>query len=339
MKVLYVYADYFASRGFDVTILCVISCILGYKRWPLLRKIKLYCSYLIKIILRWYHPASWYSFNNNVKVKVVYGVKYLPIGSKLLFSGFQDLDVVNGIEEIPKEDKFYFIQDYETWFGATSEEVNQSYRLGFSNIVIAPWLLEKVEAAGAKALLLPNGFDFDYFRLKVPIESRSPFEIAMLYSEERRKGCDMAFAALKKVKEIVPELHVTIFSTYREPDDMPSWYTYYHCPDKEKHNEIYNNAAIFVASSRFEGFGLTVGEAMICGAAVCCTDTGGFRMMVKDDETGLMSPVGDVNKLSQNIYLLIRDNELRIRLAKNGNKFIHQFTWQSSFNKLEGFLS
>jgi len=339
LKIAYVYADYLASRGYDVTILCVISCILGYKDWAWYHKLGLYTKHIVKIMLGWYHPASWYKFKNNVRVKIAYTVKHLPIGSKLIFTGYQDLDIVKGIKEIPNKDKFYFIQGYETWFGATPDEVDSSYRLGYNNMVVATWLLEKVESAGAKGVLLPNGFDFDYFKLENPIESRHSFEISMLYSEVRLKCCDVAFAALKKVKEWVPELHVTMFGTFKEPADMPSWFTYYHSPDKERHNEIYNNAAIFVAASSVEGFGLTVGEAMICGSAICCTDTGGFRMMVKDKKTGLISPVGDVDSLAKNILTLIKNNDMRIKLAKAGNAFIQQFTWQRSFDKLEKLLS
>lgn len=77
---------------------------------------------------------------------------------------------------------------------------------------------------------------------------------------------------------------------------------------------------------------------MICGCAVACTDNGGFSMMVKNNETGLTSPVYDVKKLAENILQLIKNDALRIRLAKNGNEFIQKFTWENAFKNFYSVL-
>ena len=61
--------------------------------------------------------------------------------------------------------------------------------------------------------------------------------------------------------------------------------------------------------------------------------------MVTDGETGLLSPVFDYKALAENIIKLISDNELRIRLAKNGNENIKKFNWKSAvetFQKVIG---
>ena len=74
--------------------------------------------------------------------------------------------------------------------------------------------------------------------------------------------------ALETVKKEIPDLHVTMFGTPDRPQNLPEWYSYYKCPDRETHNKILNDTAVFVAASNLEGFGLTVGESMICGCAV-----------------------------------------------------------------------
>ena len=58
---------------------------------------------------------------------------------------------------------------------------------------------------------------------------------------------------------------------------MPGWMEYYRQPDHDTHNRIYNSSSIYLASSLQEGWGLTVGEAMIYGNAIVCTDTLGFQ--------------------------------------------------------------
>ena len=69
---------------------------------------------------------------------------------------------------------------------------------------------------------------------------------------------------------------------------------------------------------------------MICGAAVACTDCGGFKEMAVDGATALISPVGDAAALAANVIRLLKDDELRRRIATEANKNIQGFTWQRS---------
>ena len=229
--------------------------------------------------------------------------------------------------------KFYFIQDYEVWGKNNDEYVQKSYTFPFQKIVIAPWLHEKVNLVGEKSELIYNGFDFNYFFLKNNIEERSSLEISMLYHKAAHKCTEDAIKALKIVHEKYPKIHVSAFGTPLPPNNLPSWITYSRMPDKKKLNEIYNTSSIYIAASETEGFGLTVGESMICGNAVCCTDNAGFTCMVKNKETGLTSPVRAPESLAENIEHLIEDKDFRIKLAQKGNEYIRSFTWEKSFEK------
>ena len=83
----------------------------------------------------------------------------------------------------------------------------------------------------------------------------------------------------------------------------------------------YNRAGMVVLNSFEEGFGLTLSEAMLCGAAVIGTNSGGIRDIIKDKERGLLVELDDVNELSESMLLLLNDTELAQRLSENGNKF------------------
>lgn len=335
-KVVYEYANRFAEAGYDVAMiypylsvdekgLC-LNPLFRFKRWV---------GFYYRCSRGHYNAAQW--FNLDSRVKKVFVFKFTTRSMKA-FSQYKVVSTalrtayeLATVKSIPEANKYYFIQDFEAW-GVSDEVVYESYRLPLKKITIAPWLQERVKRAGQESVLIPNGFDFEYFKLTNPIEHRCPTEVAMLYHKDDRKRCVDSMAALEIVKKQIPELHVTMFGTPEKPDNLPKWYTYYQCPDKKTHNEIYNNTAIFVAASKAEGMALPPAEAMICGAALCCTDIGGFALYALHEQTALLSSVYDVESLAHNIITLIKDDDFRISLAKAGNEYIQQFTWEKAFN-------
>lgn len=336
-KIAYEYANRFSSAGYEVKLIYPFcEDIFSKPSNNIFFRLKRYFGF----ILKWKIPGrlkagEWFNLSSKVKKVFVFKLNNFFLrkqlkGFKIVATAIETAYALNKITFVSNKDKVYFIQDFEKWNGKTDDDVYNSYKFPLTKIVIAPWLLKEVEKAGETATLIPNGFDFEYFKLTNPIKERKPYEIAMLYHKDDRKRCIDSINALKIVKEKIPELHVTMFGTPEKPD-LPEWFSYYRCPDKENHNKVYNNASIFVAASSLEGFGLTVGEAMICGACAVCTDTSGFKMMIEDEKTGLLSPIFAVEKLAQNIIRLIEDNDLRIKLAENGNTFIKQFTWENAF--------
>jgi Glycosyltransferase len=129
-----------------------------------------------------------------------------------------------------------------------------------------------------------------------------------------------------------------MFGTSPRPNNLEDWFIYKQSPNKDEHNYILNSSAIFVGASNIEGWGLPIGEAMQCGCAIACTDNKGYLEMAKDEQTALVSPVGDSNSLAYNILRLINDNDLRHRIAKNGYDFIQQFDINKSYQNLKDFI-
>ena len=337
-KIVYEYANKFSQIGYDVSLIYPhIETYFSRQFQNFFIQIKIYFGMLIKFKLKnRLHAGEWFSLNPKIKKIHVFKISNLFLrkklkGYKIVATAVETAYALNELSFIPNDNKFYFIQDFEQWNGKTAEDIYKSYRFNLKKIVIAPWLQNEVEKTGNSAVFIPNGFDFDYFKLDRSIDQRSPFEVAMLYHKDDRKRCCDSIEALKIVKTKIPQLHVTMFGTPEKPE-LPDWITYYQCPDKETHNFIYNNAAIFVAASKAEGMALPPAEAMICGEALCCTDIGGFSLYAINKKTALLSPVYDVQKLADNIITLIKNDSLRIKLAKEGNKFIQQFTWEKAFN-------
>jgi len=76
-------------------------------------------------------------------------------------------------------------------------------------------------------------------------------------------------------------------------------------------------ASVFVLPSRFEGMPNSMLEAMACGLAVIVSDASpGPLELIRDEDTGLVFPVDDVDALAKTMRRVINDGLLRARLAQ-----------------------
>lgn len=82
-----------------------------------------------------------------------------------------------------------------------------------------------------------------------------------------------------------------------------------------------------------EAWGLHPTEALQCGAALAATDNGVRREYVHHEETALVSP-----PLAASILRLTQGQELRLRLAHQGHRFVQQFTWDRAVASFESVL-
>lgn len=106
--------------------------------------------------------------------------------------------------------------------------------------------------------------------------------------------------------------------------------------------QVYKNSSIFVLSSRFEGFGLVLVEAMAYGLPVVSFDCpAGPDEIITDGHDGLLAPSGDVKALAQKLMLLMADEGLRKLLSQNACQSARRYEmnliagkWVDLFNKL-----
>lgn len=77
------------------------------------------------------------------------------------------------------------------------------------------------------------------------------------------------------------------------------------------------NSDLYVFSSKYEGFGIAIIEAMGCGLPIIATDTPyGPSDILKRGKYGVLIPVGNPCLMAQKMELLIRNKKLRKKYAK-----------------------
>lgn len=105
---------------------------------------------------------------------------------------------------------------------------------------------------------------------------------------------------------------------------------------------LYQQSSIFVLSSRYEGFGMVLIEAMSQGCAcIACDYKGRQNEIITDETQGITCPVEDVEVLAQSMERMIRDDKYREECQRNAierSKFYSldntMDRWEEIFKKM-----
>jgi glycosyltransferase involved in cell wall biosynthesis len=94
-------------------------------------------------------------------------------------------------------------------------------------------------------------------------------------------------------------------------------------------------ADVFCLSSKTEGLGTSVLDAMAAGVPVAATAGGGIPEMIEDGITGLLAPVGHAPALAAAVDRLLDDPALAARLAAAGRDRVRAFDIRHTVERTE----
>jgi glycosyltransferase involved in cell wall biosynthesis len=103
-----------------------------------------------------------------------------------------------------------------------------------------------------------------------------------------------------------------------------------YCVDRswEDAMRIIKSSSAVVVPSRMESLPTTIKEAFYLNVPVVATNVGGIPELVIDNETGLLVPSENPEKLADAVNELLSDTEKAKKLARNGNDFVKKnMTW------------
>ena len=107
-------------------------------------------------------------------------------------------------------------------------------------------------------------------------------------------------------------------------------------PD-ENMDEVYRGAAAYVFPSLFEGFGLSLIEAMHYGIPCACSDCSSLGELGRG--AALLFNPHDTSAISESLKRILAEPELRAELAEAGRKRAAEFTWDKHVGRIFDVVS
>ena len=177
--------------------------------------------------------------------------------------------------------------------------------------------------------VIPDPLAFDITEVS-PLKAKRVIAVGRYVYQ---KGFDLLLQAWAKIEKLFPDWELAIYgmgdrSSYENlAQQLGINMNRCHLNGSTQNiRKEYLESSLFVFSSRFEGFGMVLIEAMACGLPVVSFDCPcGPKDIVSHDEDGLLVPSGDIDKLANAMSQLMDSYELRHQMAKNAICNVRRF--------------
>lgn len=195
------------------------------------------------------------------------------------------------------------------------------------------------------ANIIPNSLPF-YTAESSSLDKKQIITVGRL---SEQKGFDLLVSAWSYITKKHPDWEIHLYGEGELENELKKSITQngiedsfiIHKPVKNI-KEKYLESSIYVMSSRFEGFGMVLIEAMACGVPCISFDCPhGPSYIIKDGEDGILVENGNVERLAEAISTLITDTDKRVAMGKAAKQNVLRYSqenimkqWESLFYKL-----
>ena len=207
---------------------------------------------------------------------------------------------------------------------------------GFKRIIVVDRnILEFFEDARINnGVYIPNGVDIGRFaKEKAVLKADKKVRFLFVGRLEEQKGCKYLIHATRILKGKTQDFVIiivgdgsqrAILDNLTEENNLGNHVTFLGSVEDEKLRDLYCTSDVFILPSIWEGLPVTLLEAWAAKLPVIVTNVGAIRDICVDERNGLIVRPKDPASIADAMLRLIEDEELRMKLAKNGAELVRR---------------
>ncbi len=179
--------------------------------------------------------------------------------------------------------------------------------------------------------------------VEVDVERVRPLRVAYIGRIEPYKRVDLVLDAMARLSDRFPEAELLVigrgsatpFLEKRANElGLANRTRFTGFVSNRERDALLSECRVCVCASEKEGWGLTVIEANRVGTPVVASDAPGLRDSVRNEETGLLAPYGDVDAFATAIGRLLEDDALSLRMSRAALHWAGQFDWDRAASEM-----
>ncbi|MCU4166014.1 glycosyltransferase [Carboxylicivirga caseinilyticus] len=178
---------------------------------------------------------------------------------------------------------------------------------------------------------------------KYPENKNNPTVIGALGRLEPQKGFDLLIQSASVLKNMAVDFKLIIGGSGSKETELRALVTENNLEENiefagfiEDSYGFLSKCDVFALSSRYEGFGYVMVEAMFCSLPVVAYNTSSAKEIVIHNETGLLIENYNINEFANALAQLIKNKEFCIELGQKGNqRAFDYFSFGDSVNKIK----
>ena len=181
-------------------------------------------------------------------------------------------------------------------------------------------LIEDYRVDPDKIHVIPAGVNLDLWTTTFRIPKNRPVRILFVGGDFKRKGGYLLLDAWREYLRDRSELHLV---TQSDIPPEPGTYVYRDLkPNSPELMQLFAEADIFALPTFADTFGIVLVEAGAAGLPVVSTAIAGIPDIVRQGETGLLCPLGDVKGLAGALSDLIDNPEKRVAMGNRAREIV-----------------
>jgi glycosyltransferase involved in cell wall biosynthesis len=198
-----------------------------------------------------------------------------------------------------------------------------------------------------KLAAIPNPLSFQHSFPVDKIQDKEKIVLIVARLIEPQKRISLCLEIWEKISPALPEWKLIIVGDGPNADEYKEYVKARAMGNviftgRQNPYEYYQKASVFMMTSAYEGFPMTIIEAQQMGVVPVVMDSyAALHDVVTDNENGIIIPNNNIEEFCAAMIRCMQDNEYRLELAKAAVYHSYRFTidtildkWEALFNSL-----